>query len=270
MHHHNNAAGPLGHVLALIPARGGSKSIPKKNIREIASKPLLAYSIEQALASRLISRVIVTTDSEEIAAIARAHGAQTPFLRPAELAGDLSLDIEFHAHAVDWLAEHEGYEACSVVNLRPTHPTRRVSTIDRAIEQFHATPEADSLRSVRRSELSPYKMWREGDDGYLLPVAPVDGVEEPYNQPRQVLPMVYWQDGYVDVTRPSVIRQQRSTTGRRILPFLIEEECVDIDYEDQIAAAERILGGLSAPGASRMGNPDSSQAAKTKEVRNPS
>lgn len=267
MQRRGKEAGPLGHVLALIPARGGSKSIPGKNIRVIAGKPLIAHSIGQALASRLISRVIVTTDSEEIAAVARQHGAETPFLRPSELAGDLSLDIDFHLHAIEWLAANEAYEARYVVNLRPTHPTRQIATIDRAIEAFNADPNADALRSVRRSELSPFKMWRDGMDGYLVPVASLPGVEEPYNQPRQKLPMVYWQDGYVDVTRPSVIRGQRSTTGRKVLPFLIEEECIDIDYEDQIAAAERLLGGA---GAAPSGGAQGQTGVRRSEVRDPS
>lgn len=267
--------GALGHVLALIPARGGSKSIPRKNIRLVAGKPLVAFSIEQALASSLISRVIVTTDSEEIAGIARSCGAETPFLRPAEFATDTALDIDFHLHAIEWLREHECYEPRFVVNLRPTHPTRQVATIDRAISVFAARQDAESLRSVRQAELSPFKMWRDGEDGFLVPVASLAGVVEPYNLPRQALPMVYWQDGYVDITRPSVIREQRSTTGRRILPFLIEEECVDIDYEDQIAAAERLLsGGFVLPAETTSGAIAGAGHAVTskrkKEVRNPS
>ena len=239
---------PPGEVLALVPARGGSKSIPGKNIKLVAGKPLISYSIAHALASQLITRVIVSTDSEEIAEIARAHGAETPFLRPAKISGDCAVDVEFHRHALDWLADNEDYRPDMVVNLRPTHPVRRSQTIDRAIETFASSPDADSLRSVRLAETSPYKMWRIGEDGFAISVAPIEGMAEPYNMPRQKLPMVYWQDGYVDVTRPEVIISQNSTTGRRILPFLIEEECVDIDYEDEIPEAERLLTG-KAPNA---------------------
>ena len=235
---------PIGEVLALIPARSGSKSVPGKNLRNLLGKPLLAYSVEHALQCRLISRVIVTTDSAEIAAVARSYGAEAPFLRPAEISTDHSLDVEFHSHALTWLQDHEGYRPRFVVNLRPTHPVRRPETIVRAIETFAAAPKADSLRSVRAANESPFKMWRIDKRGHAIPVARLDNVSEPYNMPRQLLPVVYWQDCYVDITRPETILEQKSTTGRFILPFLIEEECVDIDYDDELVAAERLLARL--------------------------
>ena len=235
----------VGEVLALIPARGGSKSVPGKNLRSLLGKPLLAYSIEHALQCRLIDRVIVTTDSPEIAEVARAHGAEAPFLRPAEISTDHSLDVEFHHHALEWLQAHEGYRPRFVVNLRPTHPVRRTETIARAIETFAAAEDADSLRSVRAADESPFKMWRIDEQGYAVPVARLEKFGEPYNMPRQLLPVVFWQDCYVDITRPEVVLEQKSTTGRLILPFLIEEECVDIDYEDELVLAERLLARLA-------------------------
>lgn len=238
-------------VLALIPARGGSKSVPRKNLLPLGGKPLIAHTIGHALAAKLITRTIVTTDDEEIAEVARRHGAETPFRRPAEFADDLSTDVEFFRHALLWLAENEGYRPDLVVNLRPPHPVRKPATIDRAIRLFAAHPEADSLRSVRLAEQTPYKMWRIGEDGALLPVATLPGVDEPYNAPRQVLPLVYWQDGYVDITRPATVLEQHSTTGRRIVPFIVAEEAVDIDYPDEIPAAERLVAKVAreAPSA---------------------
>lgn len=230
-------------VLALVPARGQSKSIPYKNIREVMGKPLIAYTVECALRAKQISRVIVTTDDAKIADIALQSGAEVPFLRPQELAGDLSLDIDYHRHALLWLQEHEKYSPDAVVNLRPTHPIRNPDTVDRAVQVFLSREDIDCLRSVRRSEYSPFKMWVINEENLLTPVARLDGVLEPFNQPRQLLPMAYWQDGYIDITRPSVILKQNSTTGRRILPFVIEEECIDIDYEEEIEAAERLLRG---------------------------
>lgn len=247
-------------ILALIPARGGSKSVPRKNVRMVGGRPLIAWSIEQAKRSRRVSRVVVTTDDPEIAEIARGCGAEIPFMRPAELANDRSTDIEYHEHALRTLASAEGYRPDAVVNLRPTMPVRRVATIDRAIEALVARPDVDSVRSVSLAEQTPYKMWRIGKDGLLEPIATLAGVAEPYNQPRQDLPPVYWQDGYVDVVWARVVLEQHSTTGRRILPFVVDEPNQDIDYEDSIGEAERLLKAIEEP----------STAAPLREVRHPS
>ena len=235
------AKGKFGEVLALIPARGGSKSVQRKNIIPLMGKPMIAWAIEHALAAEYVTRVVVTTDDEEIAAIARAHGAEVPFMRPAELAQDLSVDIEFHRHAIEWLRDNEGYVPDIVINLRPTPPSRQPAVIDKAIETFAAYPEIDSLRSVHLAEQSPFKMWTIDDKGLMRHVAPLLGVPEPYNQPRQGLPLVYWQDGYIDITRPIVILGQNSTTGRVIRAFIIEEPAADVDYPDEIGKAEAQL-----------------------------
>src|SRR5437867_12897651 len=129
-------------ILALIPARGGSKGIPRKNIKVVAGKPLIAYSIEQALASRFITRTIVSTDDPEIAKVARDFGADVPFMRPSEFAQDLSPDIEVFRHALESLRKSERYVCELVVHLRPTGPVRRVELIDRAIETMLGDPEA--------------------------------------------------------------------------------------------------------------------------------
>jgi CMP-N,N'-diacetyllegionaminic acid synthase len=241
------AKGIFGEVLALIPARGGSKSVPRKNIIPLLGKPMIAWAIEHALACEHITRVIVTTDDEVIAAVARSYGAEVPFMRPMELAQDLSVDIEFHRHAVEWLKQHENYVPDMVINLRPTPPSRQPTIIDRAIETFAAHPEVDALRSVHLAQQSPFKMWTIDEQGYMRPVAPLAGVAEPYNQPRQKLPLVYWQDGYIDITRPEVILGQHSTTGRVILPFIIEEPAADIDYPDELGEAEAQLRERQAP-----------------------
>lgn len=237
-----------GEVLALIPARGGSKSVPRKNILPLNGKPMIAWAIKTALDSLYISRVIVTTDDPEIAAVARKEGAEVPFLRPADISGDYATDIEYHLHAVGWLKECESYIPDMIVNLRPTPPSRDCAVIDKAIETFAAHPNADSLRSVHLASESPYKMWLIDEaSAYLKPVAVLEGLKEPYNSPRQVLPMVYWQDGYVDITRPSVIMDMHSTTGERILPFIIENPAIDIDYHESIEGAEKQLLMQSHP-----------------------
>ena len=227
-------------ILAIIPARGGSKGIPRKNIVNLCGKPLIAYSIEQALASKWINRVIVSTDDEEIADIARKYGADVPFMRPKEFAQDLSPDIDVFRHALEWLQTNEGYIPDIVLNHRPICPIRKVETIDRAIELFVNTPEADSLRSVCIPSQTPYKMWKIVN-GYMKPLLKLAGVAEPFNLPRQDLPEVYWQLGYVDMVRAEVITQKGKMSGDKILAFIIDEEWVDIDYEEDIVEAEKLL-----------------------------
>lgn len=230
-----------GPILALIPARGGSKSIPRKNLREIAGKPMIAHSIAHGQASSLINRLIVTTDDPEIANVARSFGAEVPFLRPTEFAQDLSTDYEFVRHALEWLRDHENYRPELVVQLRPTTPAREVRLIDRAIAAMRARPEADLLRAVAAACFTPYKMWRIGPDGYLDPLLALAGVAEPYNQPRQVLPEVVQQDGFIDIVRPRTIFEQNSITGRRILPFFIDRESIDIDDEHELVEADQLM-----------------------------
>ncbi|MBF0249323.1 MAG: acylneuraminate cytidylyltransferase family protein [Alphaproteobacteria bacterium] len=228
-------------VLALVPARGGSKSIPRKNVRHLNGKPLIAHSIEHGLRSKHITRVVCTTDDSEIADVARQHGAEVPFMRPPEISGDFSVDFEFHLHALEWLRDNEGYVPDLVVQLRPTNPIRRIEVIDRAIELFARTTEADSLRAVKLACDTPYKMWRMGESGFLSQLLHLEGESEPYNMPRQKLPPIFQQDGYIDITRPRVVFEMNSTTGRKILPFMIDEETVDIDYEEELMAAESML-----------------------------
>ena len=228
-------------VMALIPARGGSKGVPRKNIRLLLGKPLIAYSIEHAQASVFINRMIVSTDDAEIAEIARQWGAEVPFMRPPEYAQDLSPDIDVFRHALVWLAEHEGYQPELVVHLRPTGPVRRVELIDQAISQMLAHPEADALRSVSWPIQTPYKMWRMDNDGYLHPLLHVDGRPDCQSMPRQMLPEVWWQNGYVDVIRPRAILEMDSMTGRRVLPFVVNEPIYEIDYEDSIPVVEEAL-----------------------------
>ena len=207
-------------ILALIPARGGSKGLPRKNVLPLAGKPLIAHTIATALESETITRTIVSTDDDEIAEAARLHGAELPFMRPAELAADDSLDLEVFEHALSWLAREEGYEPELVVHLRPTNPIRRRERVDDAVRAMLADPQADSLRSVSVPAQTPYKMWRR-DGAYLVPLVGVAGVRDAHSRPRQSLPEVWWQNGYVDVIRPRTVldlgvdeRRARSTLRR--------------------------------------------------------
>jgi N-acylneuraminate cytidylyltransferase len=227
-------------ILALIPARGGSKGLPRKNVLPLGGKPLIAHTIETALAASLVTRTIVSTDDEEIAEVARAHGAEVPFMRPVELAQDGSTDLEVFRHALEWLAAEEGYEPELVAHLRPTNPLRVPGDVDAALRALLDDPEADALRSVSWPTQTPYKMWR-AEGGYLVPLVAVEGVAEPHSMPRQSLPEVWWQNGYVDVVRPRTVRELGSMTGARVLPFVVEDPGVEIDYADGLQKAEEQL-----------------------------
>jgi len=229
-------------VLALIPARGGSKGIPRKNIRDFAGAPLIAYSIAAGLQAQHVTRVIVSTDDEEIAAVAREWGAETPFLRPAEFAQDDTTDLPVFQQALAWLAEHENYHPDFVVQLRPTSPVRPVGLIDETIELMLANHEADCVRGVVPSGQNPFKMWLINGDGQLDPLLKVAGVSEPYNAPRQALPQTYWQTGHIDTIRATSILEKRSLTGDVVLPLLIDPlYTVDIDTIEDFQNSARLI-----------------------------
>lgn len=218
-------------ILALIPARGGSKGIPRKNIRSFADYPLIAWSIAAAKQASSVTRVIVSTDDEEIAAVARQYGAETPFLRPAEFAQDNTTDLPVFEHALQWLEEHEDYRPDIVVQLRPTSPIRPKNCVDDAVRILMDNRDADCVRGVVPAGQNPHKMWRfAGEDQPLKPLLEVEGIAEPYNAPRQILPPIYWQTGHIDAIRVSTIQQKKSLTGDVIYPLVIDPRyTVDID-----------------------------------------
>ncbi len=209
-------------VFALILARGGSKRVPRKNIKELAGKPLIAYSIEQAKASRYPDRFIVSTDDEEIAKVAREYGAEVPFMRPAELAGDAVTDFPVFVHALEWLRDNEGYRPDIVVQLRPTHPLRKPEDIDRAIELLASHPEADSVRTVKEPDQTPYKMYKIDKQGFLEPLLPIKGIPESFNLPRQKLPKAYEHVGVADVMWYKTLMEKNQMTGSKIIPLVLE------------------------------------------------
>ena len=240
----SNASGKRLKILALIPARGGSKGVPRKNTLIVAGKPLIAYSILQAQASLRINRVIVSTDDEGIAELAREWGAEVPFMRPADYAQDFSPDLDVFMHALTWLHEHERYRPDLVVHLRPPGPVRLVERIDEAIDLLVDHPKADAVRSVSLARQTPYKMWHIAPNGYLEAVLRISGMADPQSLPRQCLPPVYWQNGYVDVIRPRAILEKHSMWGECAVPFLVEEELFEVDYPEDIPPVEDALKRL--------------------------
>ncbi|MFK7935843.1 MAG: acylneuraminate cytidylyltransferase family protein [Saprospiraceae bacterium] len=223
-------------VVAIIPARGGSKSIPYKNIKLLNGIPLIAYSIAAGLQAKYVDRVIVSTDDDEIAKIAKQWGAEVPFQRPANLAEDKTVDFPVFEHAVKWLEEHENYHADIIVQLRPTSPCRPPQCVDESIEVL-VNGTADSVRGVVPSGQNPYKMWRIEND-VMQPLMDSE-FAEPYNMPRQKLPPTYWQTGHVEVIHYQTIMQQRSLTGKVIAPYVLEPEyAIDLDNLFQWKYAE--------------------------------
>ena len=244
-------------VLAVVPARGGSKGIPRKNIRDFGGYPLIAYSIAAGLQAEMVTRVVVSTDDEEIAAVARQYGAEVPFLRPAEFAQDSTLDLPVFAHVLQTLAEREGYRPEVVVQLRPTSPFRPPSMVDDAVRLLLAHPEADSVRGVVPAGQNPHKMWRiDPQSSRMISLLQVEGIPEPYNAPRQALPPVYWQTGHIDAIRPAAILEQHSMSGQVILPLMIDPlYTVDIDTPADWARyeAQARQGGLEIVRPGRSG-----------------
>jgi CMP-N,N'-diacetyllegionaminic acid synthase len=241
-------------IVALIPARQGSKRVPGKNVRPLKGHPALAYSIAAALESGIFARVIVSTDSEAIAAVARHYGADVPFLRPAAMAGDASPDIEWIAYTLETLRERrETWDAFAL--LRPTSPFRSAATIRRAWELFRAQSGVDSLRAVEKCTEHPGKMWVVRGQR-MLPLLPFGPAHQPWHStPYQALPEVYVQNASLEIAWTRVVTEQRTIAGVSIVPFVTEgHEGFDINDARDWALAETliednaaVLPGISLP-----------------------
>jgi len=218
-------------ILALIPARGGSKGIPKKNIIPIGGLPLIAYSIFAAKLSRFSPRIVISTDSQEIADISKTYGAEVPFLRPEPLAQDRSTDMEFIAHALTWFKENEGYKPDLILHLRPTTPLRDPEIMDQAIELIIANPQCTSLRSAHMAPESPMKWFKKTEDGFFDSFMRLEGVD--INAPRQQFLDAYIPDGYVDVLKTDYILESGKLHGDKILAFE-SPVCQEIDTLDAV------------------------------------
>ena len=228
----------MGEVLAIIPARSGSKSVKDKNIRMINGKPMMAYSIGHALQAECIDRVIVSTDSGKYAQIAMEYGAEVPFLRPAEYATDTALDIDVFEHTLRYLEENEGYMPELVVQLRPTYPVRRISDIENMVKYMRDNPDIDSIRCIAPAKEIAYKMWFKDENNMLSPV--ITDIPECYNMPRQQLPKIYYQNACIDVVRTEVVLNQHSMSGRKIAGYEMDEN-FDIDTEEEFLEAEKYI-----------------------------
>jgi N-acylneuraminate cytidylyltransferase len=219
-------------ILALIPARGGSKRVPRKNIRPLWDKPLIAYAIEAALASKEIDRVICSTDDREIADIALSFGAEVPFLRPAEFARDKSGDTEVYLHLLSWLREQEGYQPDIITNLRPTNPLRRVEVIDDILRALKSRPDVDCIRSVAKFRYPMFQMRTINSKTGLLECPVKVPRTGPYKAAVHPLPDTYLLCSYLDATWVRVVLKKKLALGEIMLPYILDELPIDIDTEE--------------------------------------
>jgi CMP-N-acetylneuraminic acid synthetase len=236
-------------ITAIIPARGGSKRIPGKNIKIYAGQPLIYWSIKLALDCEYIDNVVVSTDSVEIQEIAIKFGAQVPFLRPSNISGDLATDYEFMKHYLDYVvnAVNTVDKPNILVQLRPTYPNRTLDILNSCITTFtQVCDEFDSLRTVCRTDKPPYKMYRMNGNTLIPLFDTVDEIKEPYNMPAQLLPETFWHNGYIDILNTATISKQ-SVTGSKIYAYLMDKsEIDDIDTDEEWLASEtKFLATLS-------------------------
>ena len=204
--------------IAIIPARGGSKGLPKKNIKKLFGYPLISYSIIASKLSKLIDKTIVSTDSKEIAKIAQDYGAEVPFLRPKNISKDSSTDYEFIYHAINWFKKNKKDIPDYWIILRPTTPLRNPSIIDKAIKYIKQNKDCSSLVSIHEISETPAKMF--GMSGkYLHGLSPFDPRNEYYILPRQQFPPTYSGNGYIDIISTHTIIDAKMLYGERILGF---------------------------------------------------
>ena len=232
--------------IVIIPARGGSKSLPRKNVRQLCGHPLIAYSIATGKAMLGVSEVLVSTDDAEIADIAEIYGARV-VRRPSSLAGDLSRDDGLILHTLKVL----NYElkSTNVIFLRPTHPIRNTNLVNAALESYLQSKSIDSLRSMKLSKEVIFKSWFIGQDGFAISAFNPTSTEvsDPPNAPRQLLPASFYQDGYVDIFSANTVSQFKNTSGKIVKPFFIEDFSHDIDTFEDFSIIEDFLSKNSLP-----------------------
>jgi CMP-N-acetylneuraminic acid synthetase len=231
----------MKNILAVIPARGNSKSIKNKNIKLLFGKPLIYYSINIAKRSKLINRIIVSSDSKKVINIAKKYGAEAPFVRPKELSKDNSKDHGLFLHCLEWLEKNENYIPDLIVHLRPTYPIRSAKIVDKAIQFALRNRKYDCIRSVCEPFQNPYKMWHLNTNNFLTPLLG-NFKNELYNSPRQKLRKVYWQNAYLDIVKYDTIKKQKSMTGKKIIPFILPSNSIfDIDDKFSFKMVEEIF-----------------------------
>ncbi len=230
-------------LIALIPARSGSKRVKNKNIRKLNGYPLIAYTISSCLQAGIFNRVIVSTDSKEIASIALSYGAEVPFLRPESLSGTYSPDISWIKHALDFLEE----DPHAFAIMRPTSPFRKPKLLREAWKNFQANKGIDSFRAVELCKQHPGKMWTI-NNGLITPLLSQEQLEIPYHSRQyQDLPEVYVQNSSLEIVRTKAVRETNLHAGKKIAPIFTDKIFgFSIDYEEDFLLAEiMISNGLA-------------------------
>jgi CMP-N,N'-diacetyllegionaminic acid synthase len=227
-------------VLGIIPARGGSKSVPRKNLHTLYGRPLIYWTIGPSLRAERLDRVVVSTDDPEIAEVARQYGAEVPFLRPAAIAADDTPDLPVFQHALEALRKQDGYVPDAIVHLRPTQPMRTANEID-AVVDLWATSGADCAKSVRLVAEHPFKMYRIAG-GRLEPYVNTDERRRRGpDVPRQSLEPIYLSAGVVDVIRRETI-EAGSTEGSTVVPYFADPgRYVNLDSVRDFEIAEALM-----------------------------
>lgn len=241
-------------IVALIPARAGSKRVSDKNIRPLAGHPLIAYSISAALESGIFSAVIVSTDSQRYADIAKYYGAEVPFMRPAEFAGDTSPDIEWVTYTLDQLRQNgRKYDCFSI--LRPTSPFRLPETIQRAWQAFISQEGVDSLRAVEKCQQHPGKMWVVRGNR-MMPLLPLGPAGQPWHSSQYPsLPEIYVQNASLEIAWTDVVFEDRTIAGNVLIPYFTKDyEGFDVNSNYDWHLAEHLVkcGQAKLPAVSRI------------------
>ena len=220
----------MSDIMALIPARSGSKGLTDKNIKSLNGHPLLAYTIRAACLTKGIDRIIVSTDSKKYAAIAKDYGAEIPFLRPKEISQDNSTDLDYIYHALDWFQSHEGAIPRLLVHLRPTTPLRQPQVIGEAIKAIESNSEATALRSIHEMSESAYKCF-ETDGKYLTCLCSRSRDIDAKSLARQLFPKTYEPNSYVDILKTDFIIKRGKLHGDKALAFH-SPRVIDIDNQE--------------------------------------
>lgn len=228
-------------VIAIIPARGGSKSIPYKNIALLNGKPLIYYSIREAKLAKKLDWFIISTDDKKIAKIAKQFGADVPFLRPKKYAHDTTSDLSVFKHALLWLKKNRKWNPEIIINLRPSEPFHTAEEIDQVINLMQKS-NCDSIKTIIKAPVHPYKMWYLGKDNKLIPVIKTRfRISHGPDYPRQKLRPVYLQDGYIDATRSKfILNGKKSNMFGKNFRGLIRNDpnVIDIDSPEELLRAQ--------------------------------